>query len=137
MCLNFLIHYSIVTAITATVIDNSNQKFNFRWKDTWDFIGKLEFESLYPDRKSNNNIDDYIIYTSRGVPFVISGGDSDYRMLRLVPLERSNISSDLSTFQLVLVVKTKDENFEIMGVYSGKTDLILDGPYHWFQKLEK
>lgn len=127
----------IITAVTATVTLDDNQTLNFSWKDTWDFIGKIEFESRFPDNTAKTIIppDDYVIYNSRSVPFVVHGRDSDYKMLRIVPLEVTAVSSDLSAFQLILVAKTKDERFETEGSYSVEKDLVV-GTYIWFHKLD-
>ncbi len=126
----------IITGITGTVVLSDSQTFNFRWQDTWDFMGRLDFETRYPEEIAKTPVGDYIIYNGRSVPFVIPGRHSDYKMLRLVPLEAITLGNDMPIFQLTLVVKTTNKNFETAGSYSSKKQLVSE-QYMWFHKSEK
>lgn len=124
----------IVTSIKSTLTDNLNQKISLYWTDTQDFIGAAEFESKYPD-KISPGVKDYIIYKSRSVPFIVPGGDSEFKILHLVPEESKIAIKEFSSFELTLNVKTSDENFTMTESYSSNIILSPD-EYAWFKKSE-
>jgi hypothetical protein len=125
--------HRIVTVIEATLNDGSQNALPLRWVDTQQFIGKTEYESRYPDR-AQPGVCDYVDYQSRRVPFIIAGGDSEYKMLRLVSGQGSTIQ-ELTTFDLVIMVETRDESFEVRGVYTREAGL-KPGEYTWFRRVE-
>lgn len=125
----------VVTSINSTLTDNINQKISLFWTDTQEFIGAAEFESKYPDKVSPG-VKDYIIYKSRSVPFIVPGGDSDFKILHLVPEKLKITIKEFSSFELTLVVKTNDENFTVKASYSGNINL-SPVEYVWFNKSEK
>ena len=125
----------IVTTITADIIADNNQIFKYRWRDTWDFIGKIEFESRFPNNIARLPAEDYIIYNSRSAPYVVSGGDSDYRVVRLRPLDSDGVIPDLSRFTLVYTIITSNGKFQHQGVYAYQSGL-RPGQYVWFQKSD-
>lgn len=126
----------IVTAISGELSPPNTLSLPLRWIDTQNFMGKIEYESRYPDKKIPN-VQDYVVYQSRSVPFVVAGGDSEYKMLHLVPPTWffRGIIRELTAFKLVLVVKTSDETFKVQGAYARQEGLSL-GEYVWFTKAE-
>lgn len=56
-------------------------------------------------------------------------------MLRLAP-EVDRAIPELTTFDLVLIVKTKDEIFDMRGAYAREAGL-TPGEYTWFRKVEQ
>ena len=128
----------IVRVITASLTDQNNQTLSFRWRDTWRFIGRVEFESLYPNfRARQTTPEDYILYEDRNIPFVVAGQASESRLLHLTPdpAARSSLDSETGTFDMILVVETLDGTITTAGRYAAQSGLFA-GQYSWFQKAE-
>lgn len=130
----------VVLDITADLTDETNQVFKYRWRDSWDFIGKIEFEKEYPQNRARLPADEYIIYDSRRVPFIILGGEFNTQNIRLKPEDPIGAGEELGNFKLNYAVITegkifKDKIFKITESYAYKGELI-PGQYVWFQKSD-
>ena len=90
-----------MTTITATLNDGTHAALPLRWVETRQFVGKIEYESRYPE---------------------LAEGASSIQ--------------ELTRFDLVLTVYTKDETFEVRGVYDREKGL-RPGEYTWFRKVEQ
>lgn len=133
-----------ITATLSPIEDDglTNQSLYFKWYETRKFMGKYEFERLYPDRKQD--VHDYLVYESRGVPFNIKGGESDYKLLLLkfesaAPKINNSeafqlLLNNLSAFQLLLKVETSGRSKGPEKVsYYRKGKLVKE--YNWFDVM--
>ena len=127
----------VVRDITATLTpiegDATNQSLYFKWFDTQMFMGKVEFEDRYPDKKED--VYDYIVYESRSVPFNIKGGESNSKLLHLRLISEDPKINNLSAFQLLLNVETsgRGKDPEKFSYYYRKSGINEKG-YNWFDR---
>jgi len=72
--------YRQLIAVSAEIRHGKEQTL-FRWKSEWKFVGKLDFNKMYPG-KGEPDVTDYIVYVGRATPFVIGGGKSISKLLK-------------------------------------------------------
>jgi len=131
-----------ITVTLSPIEDDglTNQSLYYEWYENHKFMGKLEFERLYPDKKEN--VQDYFVYESRDVPFNIKGGESDYKLLHLKfknadPKIKYNskafqlLLDNLSAFQLLLKVEPSGRSKGPEKVSYYRKGGLVKG-YNWF-----
>jgi len=100
----------VVNRIQAKVImvplsQPANEEAPYQWKTTLRFVGRLEFERLYPEKKEEE-VDDYVVYDGRNMPFGLRGGDVFLKVLGLEPSSDAGLLARAGNLELVLQVST-------------------------------
>jgi hypothetical protein len=125
-----------VTASLTPIAESEPSPLKFYWYETDKWLSAEEYKKEYPedyadDLAHDRHVEDYVVYDSRVYPFVLFGGGSATKLLKLWADNPGTQFIRPSSFDLSLTAMAGGKQFTTSGRYSiGKK--LEKGIFNWF-----
>jgi hypothetical protein len=112
-----------ITDVSASLIsDGEPLPLQFDWYETERWVSVEEYKKEYPEQYAddiahNKHVGDYVVYDSQDYPFVLFGGGSATKILKLWADNPGTKIIDLSSFDLSLTAIAGGQKFTTVARY--------------------